>query len=287
MLFILLFCLPHIAVSQVFSGTSFSEAERLGTASITAVYLQEPAFGYADDQGRITGITIDIFRQFSAWLKGSKGIDVAITFVPESSFSDFYGKVRDSRGGVFGLGTTTVLDSRRSEVSFSPAFINNVAVLITNNSLPDLNTTSDYNQILGGRKAIVAGGSTLQSYVEALKRDHLPGLSIETTPTSSLAIDKVSTDASYFSYVDLSAFWLAVNDQNRPLKRHPIADLTTEKFAFIMPPGSDWAPLMEEFFSLGTGYRSNPAYKRILMKHLGTEFTNMLEMARQRTAGNR
>lgn len=95
-------------------------------------------------------------------------------------------------------------------------------------------------------------------------------------------VKKVAENPSYFAYMDLSVYWPAFDKQKLPIKRQAVGDLSSETFGFIMPLSSDWDEPLEEFFKLGRGYRSNPAYQSILMKHLGVEVTKMLQLAQMR-----
>ena len=47
----------------------------------------------------------------------------------------------------------------------------------------------------------------------------------------------------------------------------------------ILPLDSDWGPLFDEFFAVGSGFKSSNIYRTSLIKHLGTEVVQMLKMA--------
>ena len=82
--------------------------------------------------------------------------------------------------------------------------------------------------------------------------------------------------------MDLSMFWPAYKKQGEPIKRQAVGDLSAEQFGFIMPLDSDWSVVIDEFFSIGGGYRSTSSYRSILMKNLGTEVLQMLDLAQKR-----
>jgi putative glutamine transport system substrate-binding protein len=277
--------MPIYALAQTYSGDTWAEAQEKGSADITAVYLAEDAFAYENENGQLTGVEIDIFQQFCNFVKNAKGVTVNVDYVKETSFSKFYDTVKNSSDGVFGLGSTTILDRRRSEVQFSPPFINNIAILVTHESAPNLESLDEISEVYSGKTAAVAEGTTLEGYMEELKANHFPSLTIERFPTQIAVIEKVAEDPSYFSYSDLSVYWPYNQDPNYEIKRQPVADLAAEVFGFIMPLSSDWEPVMEEFFNLGSGYRSMDMYRNILVRHLGARYTQMLEIARQKSNG--
>lgn len=268
--------------AQTYSGDTWAEAQDKGSADITAVYLAEDAFAYENENGQLTGVEIDIFKQFCNYVKNAKGVTMNVEYVSESSFSKFYNIVKNSEKGVFGLGSTTILESRKSEVKFAPPFINNIAVLVTHETAPNLNSLDQIANLYSGKTAAVAAGTTLEGYMENLKRRYYPDLKIERFDTQIDVIEKVADDPNYFSYSDLSVYWPYYQNPEHKIKRQPVADLAAEVFGFIMPLSSDWQPVMEEFFSLGKGYRSMSGYRNILVKHLGAEYTQMLEIARKK-----
>lgn len=267
--------------AQVLMGDSWEKASAAKSGKIVAVYLEEDAFAYIDAKGNLTGIEVDIFEHFVNWVKNAKGVNLQVEYIGDKSFSGFYNAVQNAEDGVFGLGTITILERRATEVKFSPPFINNIALLVTHNSVGELSSMGQIATAFAGKKAIVAKGSTLEGYMREVKAKYHPNLVIELADSQIEAMDKVAVDPSYFAYLDLSIYWPGVQGRKLPIKRHAVGDLSQETFGFIMPLKTSWQPVITEFFNLGNGYRSNPAYKNILLRHLGPEVTKMLELARR------
>lgn len=268
--------------SQLASGDTYADAIKNKKAKLTVAYLEEDAFAYPDEKGTPQGVEIDIFNQFIIWLRNSKKIIVTPEYVAEPSFQKFYSDVQNGGKGVVGLGTVTILERRKSEVKFSPAWINNIAVLVTHSSAADLEKLENISRTYSDKKALVARGTTLEGYIKELKEKYYPSLEIEYVESQMEVVQKVADDPSYFAYMDLSVYWPAYDKQKLPVKRQAVGDLSSETFGFIMPLSSDWDEPLQEFFQLGRGYRSNPAYQSILMKHLGVEVTKMLQLAQMR-----
>ncbi len=270
------------ASAQFQSGDSWAIAKTRKTATITAAFLQEDAFAYIDASGKPAGIEIDIFEQFKNWLKNAKGVNLTVNYVAEPNFQKFYTGVQKSGSGVVGLGTVTILDRRKTEVQFSPPFINNIALLVTHNSVPELDKLDNMSAIFKEKKAVVAKGTTLETYMSEIRAKYHPNMKIETVASQMDVVKKVAEDPSYISYIDLSIYWPAYDKEKLPIKRHAAGDLSSETFGFITPIGSDWNEPLTEFFNHGSGYRANHVYKAILMKHLGAEVTKMLQIAQSK-----
>ena len=268
-------------------GSTWAEAKAAGSGKIVAYYLEEDAFAYSDASGRVTGVNVDIFRHFVNWMKNSKGVTLDVEYIGERDFKKFYDTVKDAPDGTLGLGTVTILDRRKQEVQFGPPYINNIAVLISHTSAPNLVSLDEIGTIYGGKKGVAAVGTTLEGYLKNMKQRYYPALNIDPVSSQMDVVEAVAADPNYFAYVDLSVYWPAYDKRKMAIKRQAVGDLSAETFGFIMPLGSEWHEPLEEFFALGSGYRSNPAYKQILMKHLGGEVTKMLDLARQRAQDSR
>lgn len=85
------------------------------------------------------GICVDIISDFVKWVNEHKGVKLESKFVGDgASFRTMYDKTKVSFGGVFGLGNITITEERKKEVKFSPPFITNFAILVSQNSIPTL-----------------------------------------------------------------------------------------------------------------------------------------------------
>jgi putative glutamine transport system substrate-binding protein len=284
---ILCACLTAVTGSlsaQFQSGDSWEIAKTRKTATVTAAFLQEDAFAYIDASGKPAGIEIDIFEQFKNWLKNAKGVNLTVNYVAEPNFQKFYTGVQKSGKGVVGLGTVTILERRKTEVQFAPPFINNIALLVTHSSVPELDKLDNMSAIFKEKKAVVAKGTTLETYMSEIRAKYHPNMKIETVASQMDVVKKVAEDPSYICYIDLSIYWPAYDKEKLPIKRHAAGDLSSETFGFITPIGSDWNEPLTEFFNHGSGYRANHVYKAILMKHLGAEVTKMLQIAQSKEA---
>lgn len=263
-------------VMAQYSGDTWASVKSKGSGQVSFAYVETPGFVYKQN-GQLTGICVDIMKDFIAYVNKSKGVNVTYKFVGDgSSFSGMYNKVKNSSGGVFGLGNITITDARRSEVQFSPPFITNFAVLITPRDVPTLKSMSNIAETFAGFTAYTAKGTLNEKRLMDLKNKYYPSMKVSYVPSSPDALDKIISDNKSFTYLDV-AFYLDAVQNGKPVKRHPVGDQGSEKFGFIMPLNSDWAPLMEEFFAANGGYINTIEYKKILAKHLGNTGVKLIQ----------
>jgi ABC-type amino acid transport substrate-binding protein len=279
-LLITIICLSCLAASsQNYSGDTWAQVKAKSQGTITLTYVETPSFVYKDNAGSLTGICVDVMNDFIKWANDNKKIKINAVYMGDgANFRTMYDKVKASSGGVFGLGNITITEERKKEVKFSPSYITNIAFLISQNSVPTLANMEDFKTIFGKLTAYTAKGTLNEKRINELKKNYNPDMKITLTSTSQEAYEKVVSDANGFAYLDL-AFYLEAVSQRKPVKRHPVGDQSSEKFALIMPLNSDWGPALQEFFDANGGYTNSAQYKAILRKHLGETGVKLLQAA--------
>ena len=278
LVFLTVLVITYTTQAQSFKADTWADVQKNKEGSITILYIQEDAFAYTDESGKLVGITIEILEQFKNFVENTKKVRLNLNFVAADDFVKFYNDVKNAQGGVFGLGNVTITEERKKEIAFSPPYMTNIAMLVTHSSVPDLNDMSNFSTVFDGFTAMLYRGTTHEGRMLDLKQQYYPKLKTIEVDSDVAVIERISTDPKAIAYTDLSVYWLATQ-QGKTIKRHEVADDVSENFGIIMPKGTDWMPLIEDFFNLGSGYRANPAYRKILMNHLGGEVTKMLEIA--------
>ena len=271
------------ASGQALSGDSFATIKARGSGTITLAYFEVESFIYLDDQNRLTGVEPDIFDRFINYVENTQGVSITVNKVAYSEdFPLFYQQVKNGNNGVFGVGTVSILENRKREVQFSPPYINNIVVLVSNSGVPEISSYEEMPSVFSGFKAISIPSTNVAEKVEWVKTNVMPNLDVVTATSHPNALDIITgSDSKSFTFMDLTTFWPAFK-AGRPVMRHAFADQSAEEFGFIMPLNSDWKPLIDEFFNLGSGFRSNPAYRAILSKHLGRDFQKMIMLTMQK-----
>ncbi|GCC51822.1 ABC transporter substrate-binding protein [Chryseotalea sanaruensis] len=277
----LLFLISTVGLfAQGYTGDTWAQVKATGKGTVSMAYVETPSFVYKDASGKLTGICVDIMTDFVKWTSENKKVSLTSKFVGDgSSFRGMYDKTKASVGGVFGLGNITITDERKKEVKFSPPFITNFAILITQNSVPTLAKFEDLPNTFGKLTGYTAKGTLNEKRILELKKTYFPAMKIAYTATSQETLEKVMADPNGFAYLDLGFYLEAVN-MKKSIKRHPIADKAAEQFGFVLPLNSDWYPVLEEFFNSGGGYLNSAQYRKILVKHLGETGVKLLQSAK-------
>jgi ABC-type amino acid transport substrate-binding protein len=257
------------------TATSFAEARETGRAGLVFWHVPSSGFAYRDEAGELTGVTVELLRDFAGFVAEHYGIEVKVAWLEEPRWADFYGYVRDSEGGVFGIGNVTITDARRQELDFSPPYLTNIAVLVTHERVPTLASMEQIGQAFAGLTALPYPGTLHETRLEAIRQRHLPRMPTRPVDSNDELVELLASGAGYFGYIDVYNYWRA-RAAGQPLRRHAVGDDASETFGVILPHGSDWTPVIEAFFRTDGGYVEGARFRGHLRRHLGDELASLL-----------
>lgn len=262
------------------SVLSLTVARSQAPDSLVVHYYESFPYAYTSENS-LKGIEIDIVNEYVSWLKQKKNISVAVTYKSFKDFGSFYASVNDGSAKTIGLGSVTDNAEREKEVLFSPPYLRNVAVLITDGSVPTLRTknSDEASRVLGNLNAVVVGKSSHVIYLNELKKTAVPNLKITETGTQMAVLDKIAANKNTFGYADIVAYWSYLkNNPSKFLKIQKVFNEPKEYLGFIMPKKSIHSVYINEFFESGFGFTSTKVYHQILEKYLGYEIIESVEI---------
>lgn len=255
---------------------SFDAARESGQAALTFFYVPSSGFAYHDPDGGLTGVTVELLRDFARYVVEAYWIDLDVRWLAEARWADFYRYVRDSEGGAFGIGNVTITEGRREEIDFSPPYLNNVAVLVTHREIPELGSMEEIPEVFRGLAALPYPGTLHEERLDAIRERWLPDAPARPVSSNDELVSILGADPGYFGYMDVYNYWRA-REAGQPLRRHPVGDDASETFGVILPHGSDWTPVITEFFQSDGGYAQSERFRGLLRTHLGDPLAALLD----------
>lgn len=266
LIFLMLFLSSGAALSQL-TGDTYAKAKETGTANWTLTYAEAPGFA-SSNRGTMTGITVDLMKDFKAYVEKTEGIKVNINYKSKDpdDFTLFLEEVKKARGGVFGLSNTTITSARQEMYSFSPSYITNIGMIISNEAAPTLKSLSEIATKFSGMTAVTVKNSTNEKKILDIQSKYFPALKIKYVSSFRKAMNAVIKDSNAFTNIDFT-YYLEAMKARKPIKRHPAGDDTAEQFGIIMPTNNDWEPLLKKFMS--SEYLRSMEYKKIIASNLG------------------
>ncbi|MEP1096184.1 MAG: transporter substrate-binding domain-containing protein [Cyclobacteriaceae bacterium] len=248
-----------------YTGTSFENARR--TKEATFVYIYDEVYGFTakNETGLVSGVLVDMMQEFEAFVRAKEGIQITSEFIDERDFDLFLKNVRTGNGAVFGLSNISINEERKKIYSFSPPYLENVSVLVSNAGAPMLGSMDDIAVLFEGMTAYTLSSSTYQQRLLEIKSMHFADMQIIEMAKMDPIMTQLRTNSKAFAVLDLNVYLEALQ-KKWPIKRHAIGDKKGDQFGIIMPKNCDWEPLLAEF--LGEFYGST-AYGQIISKNLG------------------
>ncbi len=251
--------------------------------SLNIYYYENFPFAYKEGSTP-KGIEVDIIEEYVGWLKQKKNITVGVNYKAFSEFSTFYNAVKGGGSKAVGLGSVTDNTERESEVMFSPPYLQNIAVLVTDGSIATIKSKDavDVARALNGMTALVVNKSTHLKYLKRLyEQSRLNDAEVKITFTEkqSNVLDSIAANKKVFGYADIVAYWAFVKrNPSKFLKIQKVFSEKNESFGMIMPKNGVHAPYLSEFFESGFGFTSTKRYHQILEKYLGYEIMESVEI---------
>ena len=263
-------------IAALFCINCFSRAQNSDTLYVN--YYSQAPFAL-NDNGDSKGMEIDIINEYVAWLRAEKNMEPTVKFVKFTDWSLFFSKTRSAPKNTMGLGSVTINAERLKEIDFTSGYLKNVSFCITNGHAPEIKTKTpdEIVRVLGHMTALTLTNSTLNKYVNELKKSYIQDLKINSEPDEIKILDEISKNALYFGYVDAVGFWFYLkNNPQKFLKMQKVLNQSKEELGFIMPKGSQHKALFNEFFNGAAGFKKSKNYKFILEKYLGPYMTQTM-----------
>lgn len=257
-------------------GSSFADSKQSKNADLTYSYVGVNGFASESESGDIKGMFVDMMREFENYVLTTHGINVNSQWVKvdDDNFQEFLDGVKSAEGGVFGLGTTTIKEERKSFLKFSPPVLNNISVLISHKNVSTLSSIDNISKEFSALNAYTTPGSTYETRMNDLKSGPMPSLNVIDVASEYAIIESISNDENSFGFIDIS-YYLEYLRNRKPVKRHPVGDLGGEEYGITMPLNSDWDAVLGDFF-VENGFLKSAKYRQIVIDNLGRGALRML-----------
>jgi ABC-type amino acid transport substrate-binding protein len=259
---------------QQSKGDSWAKVKSTGSGKLAVLYNQTPGLITKENDGTIKGVCVDILADFQKFVLTKYSKKIEIEYVAEEvDFVKFLSTVQQT-DNLLGVTNTSITEERKKIMKFTPAFMNNQVLLLTNQTVPTLKSLNDMAVAFKGFKAQVISGSTHAVQMEKIRKEHFPDLKIENIKSGDEIVKNLSTNKQLFSIIDFTEF-IGVVKNRMPVKKHEVEIGTPEPLGFIMSRQTDWDILWNEF--LTPEYRKSVRYKEIIANNLGSSFLRIIQ----------
>ncbi len=271
---LLIFFSGYIAIAQNYKGESWQQVKSKGTGTLSAIYYSTPGLVY-EEGGTMKGVCVNIMDEFKKYVKATHNISLDYKFIKrEQVFSRFIEGVKSAEN-VMGVCNTSITEGRKKYLSFSPPYMNNPSVLLSNGNAPATKSLDELSTNFAGYKAVIIKGSTHEKYINEIKSQYYPELNIEFVNSGQEVNKKLREGANYFTLIDFTEYYDAVK-KKLDVTRHniPLNELE-DQLGFIFPKDSDWVKVWNEF--LTPEFKNSITYKKIVADNLGSSFVSLIK----------
>jgi ABC-type amino acid transport substrate-binding protein len=268
----LLTLISTLSFSQ-YTGDSWAKVKSSGTGTMTIIYYEQPGLIYKSPDGKMKGVCADIISDFQKFVDTKYGKKIKVDYAAEETdFPKFLATVQNTNN-LLGVTNTSITDDRKKILKFTPPFMSNQIILLTNKNAPSIKSLNEISTVLKGFSAQVISGSTHVKYIEKIKKEYYPEMKVEQVPSGDAIIKNLSTNTKLLSVIDFTEY-IGVIRKKIPVKKQDVELGEAELLAFIMSKQNDWDPVWKEF--LTAEYRNSVRYKEIIANNLGSSFLSLV-----------
>jgi putative glutamine transport system substrate-binding protein len=249
-----------------FAQQSWQEVKKNGKGTLEVYIQEEFPFAYYD-KDELVGIEVDLLHRFAEWAKIRHNVDLEINFTVDKEFFKVFDAVKQNEN-VLGSASITITDQRTKEVDFSAPYLKNKSVLVSPLSFQTLSSYSDFETVFSEGTAVVIRETTHEKELMSIKQNHFNDMVVDYKWTTSEILKSLKANNDQYTMIDLLTFWNWVRDGESGLKVHRVATVEKEEFGFALSKGSDWKPIINEFFEGGFGFTASRDYLDILGAYL-------------------
>ncbi len=225
----------------------------------------------ANSKDIIDGVEHELADAFLAYTNDYYGVDLTLKWIQTGDFDEVLSKVSSTAHGVFGASSISITDQRSEYLSFTPPYLADVVVLISNTAIPAAQTIQEFVAILENRQAITISGTTLEQGLLELQQGI--DFSMNYVQNSGEIIESVVGTPDGFGYIDLPNFLVALNNSVK-IRRQFFAPMKLEGLAFVYPLDTDWRIPVEAYFTSDQFLKDR---ERIIAKYIGADATAVIE----------
>jgi membrane-bound lytic murein transglycosylase MltF len=254
-------------------GDTWNKIKANGEGKLVCLWNEAYGIVYKKDEV-VKGVSVDILKDFTAYINAKYKVAISLEFIEEKSFSSFLEKT-EKTPDILGVSSVSITDERKKKFLFTPHFLINPNVLVTNRNSQSLTRLEDLSTLYNSYKVRVVEGSIHDSYAKKLRDKYYPSLVIEYASSSRIIFEEMSKNNKMFTIIDFGEY-LGASRSKKDLVRQNVELGFVDKMGFIMNKKSDWGNVWNEF--LTDEYRKSSSYRKIIQENLGSSY--LAEMQR-------
>lgn len=221
----------------------------------------------------IDGVEHDLAISFINYLSEKYQVQIELDWVKTNSFQEVLDQVGNGDGGIFGASSISITKERSKRFEFTPPYLADIAVLVSNSSVPVAYTEREFIETFSQITAVSIHNTTLSDAILNLNDSLNLDLELEYVSNSGEIIDRIASSPKSFGYIDLPNFLVSFENKVS-VRRQYYYPIKLQGLSMIYPKGSDWIEPVEDYFNSNQFHEDRD---RIVNKYLGADVTQIIE----------
>lgn len=256
------------------SDLTWAEIQKKKEGKVTIYYRSTEPFLITEADGTLRGLEYEMMVGFKYFLWNKYGIRLQLDWQSQESFKYVFGLIKnDPKNGEFGLDIISRTAKREQEVGFSTPYFPDIQVLVSDKSIPAVNSIEEFKESFEKYTAVSVAETTYDQYLKNIRKKYDVDFDIIYKQTSNEILTGILEKPGRFGYMDLPNYLIALN-QNLEIKRQPVLPVKGIGFSVIFKKGSDWENPINE-------YLASPEYETLrnkgIQKYLGNDVYDLIE----------
>lgn len=259
----MLYCLASWAQQ----GTTWQDALKGNSATLYSYWFDSAPFIYPSGD-TIAGIEYELMQEFVNFTNQAYGTNIKIKWVRCKSFKQAYDTIKNiGVPNAIGVSAFSITAERAQEVKFTPGYLPDIAVIVSDYKLPIAYNEDEFDSIFNGKTAISIKQTTFEQHLADLRAQRDIKFDIKYISSSGNLINTIAKTPNSFGYIDLPTYLSALQDTIN-VKRQYLFSFSNKGIGFITPVNSDWITPFNDFFSQEN---FQALRDEIISKHFGAD----------------
>ena len=261
------------------NNDSWKQIESSGSGSVT-FYWYPTNVQIRQSRDAMDGVEYELAEDFISYLEKKFKVTIESNWVKAKGFNELLDTMRLSHGGVFGLSSISITESRKQVLNFSPPYFPDICVIVSGGNIHIGTSEQELKETLNGLTAVTIENTTLNMGLLGLKEKLKIDFDIIYVDNSGAIIETISDLDNAFGYVDLSNFLSSLPDSPN-LKRQVLHPLKLEGLGMVYPQNSDWSHVVNDYFS-SEQYQAKK--HEVINKYMGENVDHLIDDISQASA---
>ncbi|MEO9966905.1 MAG: ATP-binding protein [Reichenbachiella sp.] len=270
------FALMYFLITSTCIGSdlTWAELQKNKEGTVTIYYRSTEPFLIREADGSLRGLEYEMMVGFKYYLWNKYGIKLNLDWQSQESFKYVFGLIKDNpNAGDLGLDIISRTANREEEVGFSNPYFPDIQVLVSNKSIPTVNSIDEFKESFPSYTAVSVSETTYDQYLTNIKDKYDVDFNVIYKQSSNEILEGILEQPDRFGYMDLPNYLIALN-QNLDIKRQPILPVKGIGFCVIFEKGSDWAIPINEYLA-SSDYQI--LRNKGIQKYLGNDVYDLIE----------